>query len=129
MSTTMIGKRLPPKRILVAEDDPIVAHTLRMALVVDGHSVEMAEDGKQALAQFEAGKHDLVITDFKMATMDGLELAEAIKQRSQSTPVILLTAYNEAITAAGGPVSNVDIVLRKPCSVRDLQSALEKLFS
>jgi CheY-like chemotaxis protein len=65
------------------------------------------------LALFESGKHDLVITDFKMSNMDGLELAEAIKKCSQSTTVILLTDHVEAITAAGGPVSNVDIVLRK----------------
>jgi CheY-like chemotaxis protein len=129
MSTTILSKRLPRKRILVAEDDPVLAHTLRMALAVDGHVVEMAEDGKQALARFEAGRHDLVITDFKMANLDGLELAEAIKKRSRSTPVILLTAYIEAVTAAGGPVSNVDVVLGKPCSLRELQAALDQLFS
>src|SRR6516165_8085495 len=107
MPTTMLPKRLPAKRILVAEDDVMVAHSLRMALAVDGHSVEMAEDGQQALARFESGKHDVVVTDFRMANMDGLELAEAIKKRSPSTPVILLTDYNEPLTAAGGPVSNV----------------------
>src|SRR5262245_22649711 len=100
MTTAMLGKRLPSKRILVAEDDLMVAHTLRMALTVDGHFVEMVEHGEQALARFEAGKHDLVIADFKMANMDGLELAEAIKKISPSTPIILLTAYTEGITAA-----------------------------
>jgi CheY-like chemotaxis protein len=99
-----------------------------MALTVDGHTVEMAQDGKEALAMFAFSKHDLVITDFKMSNMDGLELAEAIKKSSPSTPVILLTDHVEAIMAAGGPVSNVDIVLRKPCSVRELQAALESSF-
>jgi two-component system response regulator VicR len=125
----MLGKRLSPKRILVAEGDLMVAHTLRMALTVDGHEVELADDGEQALARFEGGKHDLVIANFKMAKMDGLELAEAIKRRSQSTQVILLTDYTEGLTAAGGPVSNVDVVLRKPCSISELQASLEKLFS
>ena len=105
-----------------------MAHTLRMVLVVDGHSVQIAEDGKQALAMFEGGTYDLVITDFRMANMDGLELAEEIKKRSPSTPIILVTAYAEAIKGTGGTVSNVDIVLGKPWSVTELQGALQKIF-
>jgi CheY-like chemotaxis protein len=100
-----------------------------MALTVDGHTVEVTEDGEQALALFKVRKHDLVITDFKMANMDGLELAEAIKRIFPATPIILLTAHAESITAAGGPVSNVDVLLRKPCSVRELQDSLEKIFA
>jgi two-component system sensor histidine kinase/response regulator len=128
MATSGLRQRLPPKRILVAEDEPSVANTLRMVLAVDGHSVNIAEDGKQALAMFEGGTYDLVITDFKMANMDGLELAEAIKKRSPSTPIILVTAYAEAIQGTGGNVTNVDIVLSKPWSVTQLQDALQKVF-
>ena len=89
-----------------------------MALTVDGHAVEMDEDGKEALARFESGKHHLVITDFKLSNMDGLELAEAI---TQSTPVILLTDHADAITTGGGPVSNVDVVLRRPCRLKSFR--------
>jgi CheY-like chemotaxis protein len=128
MATTVLRKPLPAKRILIVEDDPILAHTFRMALVVDGHSVEIAEDGSKALALFQLGKHDLVITDFKMANMDGLELAEVIKMRSPATPIILLTAYLELIKGTDGKVSNVDVLLGKPCSIMDLQGALQKIF-
>jgi len=107
----------------------LVARTLRMVLVVDGHVVDTAEDGRQALAMFDGGTYDLVITDFRMANMDGLELAEAIKKRSSSTPIILLTAYAEAIKNTGSNVSNVDIVLGKPWSVMELQVALAKIFA
>jgi CheY-like chemotaxis protein len=105
-----------------------VAHTLRMFLVVSGHVADTAEEGSVALAMFDGGTYDLVITDFKMANMDGLELAEAIKQRSPSTPIILLTAYAEAVRSAGGEVSNVDLVLGKPCSIPELQAGLDKIF-
>jgi CheY-like chemotaxis protein len=128
MSTAVLRRSLPAKRILIAEDDPIVAETLRMALVVDGHAVETTEDGRHALATFDPDKHDLVITDFKMANMDGLELAQEIKKRSPSTPIILVTAYAEAIKGTGGTVSNVDIVLGKPWSVMELQGALQRIF-
>jgi DNA-binding response OmpR family regulator len=92
-----------------------------MALTVDDHTVEMDEDGKEALARFESGKHHLVITDFKLSNMDGLELAEAIKKCSQSTPVIVLTDHADAITTGGGPVSNVDVVLRRPCRLKSFR--------
>lgn len=128
MTATPPKRRLAPKRILLVEDEPMVAHTLRMVLVVSGHIVDTAEDGDVALAMFGGGTYDLVITDFKMANMDGLELAEAIKKRSPSTPIILLTAYAEAVRGAGGEVSNVDAVLGKPCSIPELQAGLEKVF-
>ena len=107
----------------------MVAHTIRMALTVDGHTVVVAPDGEQALALFCSGDYDLVITDFKMGKMDGLELAEAIKKLSASTPVILITAYLEAIKTSMGQVSNVDLLLGKPFSVRELQAGLAKIFS
>jgi ATP-dependent Lon protease len=129
MTTPGLRQPISPKRILVAEDDALVARTLSMSLAVDGHKVEVAQDGQQALAMFEAGDYDLVITDFKMDKMDGLELAEAIKKRAPSKPVILLTAYVEAIGGKMGEVSNVDLLLGKPLSVRDLQAALNKVFS
>jgi CheY-like chemotaxis protein len=105
-----------------------VANTLRMALSVGGHSVEIAEDGVQALRMFDPDKHDLVITDFKMANMDGMELAEAIKTRSPATPIILLTAHLELIKGTDGKVSNVDLLLGKPCSIMELHGALQKIF-
>ncbi|HZR17871.1 MAG TPA: response regulator [Verrucomicrobiae bacterium] len=128
MTPIGLRQRVPAKHILLAEDDPVVAHTLRMALAVDGHSVEIAEDGGQALDMFNLGKYDLVITDFRMPNMDGMELAEAIKTRSPATPVILITAYLEMIQRTGGRVSNVDVLLGKPCSVIELYNALRRVF-
>jgi len=119
---------IPPKRILIAEDDIVAAHTLRLALTVDGHFVDVAGDGEQALVLFETKDHDLVITDFRLPKMDGLELAEAIKQRAPSRPVILITAYAEAVQSGMGEVSNVDVLLGKPVSVAKLHEAFQKVF-
>ena len=128
MKTTGLRQPVTPKRILVAEDDPLVANTIRMALTVDGHTVVVAPDGEQALAMFRSGGYDMVIADFQMGKMDGLELAEAIKKLSGATPVILITAYLEAIKSSMGQVSNVDVLLGKPFSVMDLQAAVVKIF-
>lgn len=121
--------RISTLRILLVEDDLVTAHSLRLALNVDGHTVDVASDGEQALSLFEAENHDLVITGFKLPTMDGLELAAAIKQRAPSRPVILITAYMSMVQGPLGEVSNVDVLLSKPVSVAQVQQALRQLFA
>lgn len=129
MLPTELNKSASPKRILVVEDDIVAAHAIRMALAVDGHTIEETQDGDEALTKFKAGNYDLVITDFKMPKMDGMELAEAIKKLSPSTPIILLTAYLETIKGNMGKVSNIDVLLGKPISIKALQEALAKVFA
>jgi DNA-binding response OmpR family regulator len=106
---------ISPKRILLVEDDLLVAHTLRMVLVVDGHQVEIAGDAETALDMFDPARYDLVITDFSLPNKDGLELAVAIKNRGPSRPIILITAYAEAVNGMGR-VTNIDALLGKPIS-------------
>jgi DNA-binding response OmpR family regulator len=118
---------LPPKQILVVEDDLVLAQTIRVTLALEGHKVEIAADAEQALTMFETGDYDLVITDFKLPKMDGLELAQVIKERAPSRPIILITAHAEAVFGMGN-VSNVDNLLGKPFSSAELQGALVKVF-
>ncbi len=128
MATTEFRRVIPPKRILVVEDEVLAAQTIRTILTVDGHSVEIAAEGEQAMALFLAGDYDLVITDFKLGTIDGLELAAAMKQRSPVTPIILVTAYADKVSQGMGKVSNIDLLLSKPISVAQLHEAMAKLF-
>ena len=129
MAASGLSQPKRPAKVLVVEDEPVAALSIRTVLVADGHTVELAEGGETALALFEAGQHELVITDFKLGKMDGLELAGAIKERSPATRIILVTAYAEKIGGALGQVSNIDIVLRKPFSIKELQAAVEKVLS
>jgi CheY-like chemotaxis protein len=94
--------------------------------VLDRHVVEIAENAEIALAMFKASQYDLVITDFKLARMDGLQLAAAIKHDSPATPVFLVTAYLEQFT---GNLPNIDLVLGKPFSVAEFQAAVRKALS
>jgi CheY-like chemotaxis protein len=119
---------LQPKHILVVDDEVLVAQTIRRVLVSEGHTVELADSGEQALSFFKAAHFDLVITDFVLGGMDGLDLAQAIKAASPQKPVILITAFAERITSNTGKVSNVDFVMRKPFAVAELQRALHSVF-
>lgn len=125
----MAQQATPPKRILVADDDPVVGTTIRMALSADEHDVDLARNGEEALTKFYSGDHDLVITDFRMANMNGLELAEVIKKMSPQTPVILITAYLEEIETHMAGVSSIDLLLGKPLSVPQLRAAIAKVIT
>jgi DNA-binding NtrC family response regulator len=80
--------------ILVVDDEPQVADTLRDLLEYEGFKVETAENGRQALDRLTSGhRFDLVITDMKMPEMDGLELLKRVQKLRKNLPVIVLTAY------------------------------------
>ena len=121
-------RKIPAKRILVVDDEPQVAETIRMVLTYGGHSVEIAEDGNLALRKFEAGKYDLIITDFALGKMNGLELARTIKSRSATQPIMLITAYAESVAMGEERLVNIDFLLGKPFSLDQLQEGLKKIF-
>ena len=110
------------KRILAVDDEPFVCESVKMMLTFDGHHVETAASGDEALAKFDAGRFDLVVTDYAMPGMKGDQLAKAIKRQAPAMPVILLTAF---------PPENqppcFNLVLTKPFSFDDLRNALVKV--
>ena len=119
----------PPRRILVVDDEPLVCDAVKMMLTFDGHDVETASNGKDALAIFDPGKFDIVITDFAMPTMKGDELAAAIKSRSPNQPVVMITAYAEMLQTSGNPMAGVDYMISKPFLLDNLREAIAKVTS
>src|SRR5258705_13219996 len=115
------------KHILVVDDEPFVCDAVKMMLDFDGHIVETAHSAKDALAMFEEGKFDLIITDFAMPTMKGDELAAAIKARSPNQPVVMITAYAEMLQASGKNMPGVDLVISKPFLLENLRAAIAKV--
>jgi len=123
----MTAPAFPQRRILVVDDEPFVCDAVKMMLTFDGHIVETASNGKDALAIFEKGKFDLVITDFAMPSMKGDELAVAIKARSPKQPVVMITAYAEMLQSSGNTLPGVDFVISKPFLLENLREAIAKV--
>ena len=111
----------------MVDDEPFVCDAVKMMLTFDGHIVETANNGKEALQLFEEGKFDLVITDFAMPSMKGDELAAAIKARSPKQPVVMITAYAEMLQSAGNPLTGVDFIISKPFLLENLREAIAKV--
>ena len=123
----MSAPAFPQRRILVVDDEPFVCDAVKMMLNFDGHVVETASNGKEALALFDQGKFDLVITDFAMPSMKGDELAAAIKARAPNQPVVMITAYAEMLQTGGHPLKGVDFVISKPFLLENLREAIAKV--
>ena len=115
-----------PRHILVVDDEPYVCDAVRMMLAFDGHQVETAGSGKDALAMFAKDKYDLVITDYAMPAMKGDELAIAIKSIAPEQPIVLITAYAEMLKSEETPLSGVDFIVSKPFLLENLREAIEK---
>ena len=122
----MSKPEIVPRKILVVDDEPYVCDAVRMMLAFDGHQVETAASGKDALAIFSPGKYDLVITDYSMPAMKGDELAAAIKSCAPNQPVVLITAYAEMLKSSDNPLLGVDFIVSKPFLLENLREAVEK---
>jgi CheY-like chemotaxis protein len=115
-------------QILVVDDEPTVCKAIQMMLRYYGHEVQTAADGQAALAAFEAGKFDLVITDYLMPEMKGDQLVSQIKQSRPDQRIIMVTAFAEDFLARGKPTGGVDMVLNKPFSLDELRAAIAKVM-
>ena len=104
-------------RLLVAEDEKNIREGLAAALRMDGHEVETAADGKEALSRFLKGDIDMVITDLKMPGLTGEELLEKIQAESQGTPVIVLTGHGTVETAVKAMHLGAWDFLTKPVNI------------
>ena len=115
---------IEPRRILVVDDEPFVCDAVKMMLNFDGHQVQTAGSGKEALELLEKGNYDLVITDYAMPVMKGDALAQAIKARAPGQPVVMITAYAEMLKASSNPLRGVDFVISKPFLLENLREAI-----
>jgi CheY-like chemotaxis protein len=110
--------------ILVVDDDERVCEVVAEYLVGDGHEVTVATSGREALAQIEREKFDVVFLDRAMPQMSGDEAAELIKQLRPQLPVIMLTGYGALIEVTGA----VDGVLGKPVTLAVLRQTLARFL-
>jgi CheY-like chemotaxis protein len=115
-------------QILVVDDEPAVCGAIKMMLEYDGHKVQTANNGREALSLLEQGKFDLVTTDFFMTGMKGDALAAAIKERLPNQPVLMISANGAIAKSSGDKLPGVDLVISKPFSLEGLRKAIAKVL-
>ncbi len=119
------------KRILVVEDDASVRAFTARALAVDGHQVEMAEDGLEGLEILarDAGDYDLVLSDIRMPAMDGIEMAKEAKASFPALRILLMTGYADQRERASELEQIVLDVVDKPFSLTEIRLAVSRALA
>lgn len=120
----MNNPNVPKRRILVVDDEPLVCDSVELMLTFDGHTVQTAASGPEALAHLENKPFDLVITDYAMPQMRGDELARRIKQRNPDLPVVMITAHAELLASTRTPLPGIAMVISKPFMLETLREAI-----
>lgn len=106
--------------IVVVEDEDKLARFIEMELKYEGYEVSVANDGLTGLTQIRNAKPDLVILDWMMPGMTGLEVCRRLRQTGEKMPVILLTAKDDVSDRVAGLDAGADDYLVKPFSIEEL---------
>jgi len=118
------------KKILVADDEAHILHVVSMKLRNAGFEVITAVDGEEAMELCTAEKPDLLITDFQMPLMTGLELCTALRgqEGTRDIPAIMLTARGFDIEPEEMEAAGISAVLAKPFSPREVLQKVNELL-
>ena len=115
------------QRILVVEDEPMVAEVVERYLRRDGHDVRVVHNGNVALEEYDRFQPDLVVLDVMLPGIDGVEVCRRVRERSE-TPVIMLTARSEEIDKLVGLGVGADDYVTKPFSPRELAARVKAVL-
>jgi len=110
--------------ILVVDDDREILRMVNRILELEGYNVATAANGRAAVALLDEYKPDLVILDIIMPELDGFQVLNLIRQRSE-VPVIMLTAKCEVTTLRDALVAGADDYLKKPFRTRELVARIK----
>lgn len=122
-----LASREPTMRILIAEDETRMAEQLRLGLEREGYSVLLAADGERALELARNGEHDLMILDWMLPGLEGVEVARRLRQARVGTRILMLTARDATPDVVHGLDSGVDDYLSKPFAFEVLLARLRAL--
>ncbi len=115
-------------KILIIEDEKILADSLKTLLEGKGFEVEAVYDGETGKEYAELGIYDLLILDVMMPKMDGYEVARQVRSQRCSTPILMLTAKSEVEDRIKGLNSGADYYLTKPFYTAELLACINALL-
>ena len=114
-------------RVLVAEDDPGLRSVLERGLREHGYVVDAVADGEAALAHLRSYAYEVVVLDWRMPKITGIEVLDKMRSRGDRTPVLMLTARDATEDRVEGLNKGADDYLVKPFSFAELTARLSAL--
>jgi len=115
-----------PIKILVIDDEIIVGERLQAMLVRDGHRVESFVSPLRAIDRLKETDVDIVITDIRMAEMDGIQVLEKVLEKSPHTRVIMISGYATLDMAKESLTKGAFDFIAKPFKLKELRNTIKK---
>ncbi len=115
-------------KILVVEDEVLLANSIKALLKAKGFEVDCVYDGEDGIAYGETGVYDLVILDVMMPKASGYEVARQMRMKHCGTPILMLTAKSELQDRIEGLNAGADYYLPKPFDSRELLACIHALL-
>ena len=115
-------------RLLVADDERDIARAVKTVLEHGGYTVDVVNDGSDALSYAQSGAYDGVILDIMMPGRDGLSVLRELRRSGVATPVLLLTARGELDDRVAGLEAGADDYLPKPFAMAELLARVRALL-
>jgi len=119
-------------KILVVDDSPTMRRILLNTVQKAGYSeVNVAEDGKDALAKLMAGEYDLLMTDWNMPNMNGLELIETVRadDKIRSIPILMVTTRNMKDDIVNAVKAGANGYIVKPFDAKTLNKKINEILN
>lgn len=113
-------------RILLVDDEDTLRYVLRETLIDEGYSVDVANDGFQALEHVKLKSYDLLITDIKMHGMDGLQLIREIKRNGSHLKIVIITAYGSLEMVKEAARLGVVEFVSKPFKMQEIKDVITR---
>jgi two-component system NtrC family sensor kinase len=113
-------------KLLLIDDEPDILRVLSRSLKADGYEVVCAQNGTEGIAIFEKEKPDIVITDIKMPSMDGIEVLKKVKDQNVDTEVIIITGHGDIENAIEALKHGASDFINKPVRDEALAIALRR---
>jgi len=117
-------------RILVVDDEPLVTQLIAEALALEGHEVDTAKNGREALERISACAYDAILSDLRMPELDGVGLYRELDQRNPGLlrRIAFVSGTTQPVEYASFLEETGVPVLRKPFAIDDLQRLVQRLL-
>ena len=115
-------------KILVAEDHPLLGKSIKRALTENGWTVDLAVDGAEALYYAESSKYDVMVLDWMLPKLSGIDLITKLRLKGDNTPIIMTTAKNAVADRIAGLTHGADDYLVKPFDIAELFARIQALY-
>ena len=115
-------------RLLIVEDDADIVSMLQRGLAETADRIDVATDGDEGLYRAQMSPYDVIVLDWMLPGLNGIEILRRLRSEGITTPVIMLTARNTVDERVTGLESGADDYLPKPFSLRELRARIEALY-